>query len=97
MQTTELDFVDPDPGATLKVSGDMLVSDSGRAFPIIDGVSRFGPLANYAHNFGFQCNLLDKALPASFDYSNAVAANRRTYREFEGAVHAHKPSYAEVA
>lgn len=96
MQTTELDFVDPDARPALKVPGDMLVSDSGRAFSIIDDVSRFGARANYPHNFGFQRNLLDKALPASFDYSNAVVANRRTYREFEGAVHAHKPIYAEV-
>jgi len=45
---------DPETGDVLKLAGDKVVSPSGAAFPIIDGIPRFVPAENYASDFGRQ-------------------------------------------
>lgn len=37
-----------------------LISESGRRYPIVNGIARFVPSENYAHDFGMQWNLFPK-------------------------------------
>jgi 2-polyprenyl-3-methyl-5-hydroxy-6-metoxy-1,4-benzoquinol methylase len=59
-----LPFVDPRSGAALQHDGSFLVSNDGKAFPIVNGIPRFVESDDYAAAFGLQwvihsCTQLD--------------------------------------
>lgn len=49
-----IEFVSPKSGEKLSVKGNVLVSESGEAFPVVNGIPRFVPQENYASAFGLQ-------------------------------------------
>ncbi len=51
---------DPVTGAALQFEGDAYVSEDGRRFPIINGVSRFVESDQYVQSFSFEWNVHDR-------------------------------------
>jgi len=54
MTVEMIPFVDPSTGEQLEQMEDILASDSGRRYPIVDGIPRFVETESYAAGFGLE-------------------------------------------
>ncbi len=77
-------LVDPVDGSPLRLEGDRLAGNAGRAYPIVRGIPRFVSSDNYARAFGDQWNRFPRTQLDS--HSGVALSEQRLARCMRGAL-----------